>query len=426
MHAAVAPAAPVRSGTCERGHGLAARFRRVRDATVDLVRGLAAEDTAIQSMPEASPAKWHLAHTTWFFEQFVLARDGACQPLHPGWEFLFNSYYQTLGPMHARAQRGLLSRPTLDEVLDYRRHVDERVARSLGDDIGPDLRDIVVLGLNHEQQHQELLLTDLKHLFSLNPLQPVYRQAREGRAAAPVAQRFIAGVEGIVEIGHAGDGFAFDCETPRHRTLLQPHAISNRLVTNAEFLEFIRDGGYRTPALWMSDGWNAAMRGGWRHPLYWADDLASEFTLGGVAAIDPDAPVCHISHFEADAFARWAGARLPTEAEWESAATTLAAGEGNFVESGLLRPCAPDASAGLLQMFGDVWEWTASPFVAYPGYRAPPGALGEYNGKFMCGPYVLRGGSCATPADHVRASYRNFFAPTDRWQFMGLRLGKDS
>jgi ergothioneine biosynthesis protein EgtB len=404
---------------------IAARYRRVRDASVDLIAGLAPEDTAIQSMPDTSPVKWHLAHTTWFFEQFVLARAPGYEPVHAGWEFLFNSYYQSLGPMHVRAQRGLLSRPTLAEVLAYRARVDERMANRLDRDDDAERDAIVTLGLNHEQQHQELLLTDIKHLFSLNPLEPVYRQAVAGTATDAIPLRFIEGAAGICEIGHAGEGFAFDCETPRHRALLHPHAIANRAVTNAEFGDFIRDGGYRTPTLWMAEGWNTVAQRDWRHPLYWSDDLASEFTLGGRIALDPGAPVSHVSFFEADAFARWAGARLPTEAEWESAAATLAGTDGNFVDSGSLHPRAAKAAAGLQQMYGDVWEWTASPYVNYPGYRAPAGALGEYNGKFMCGQYVLRGGSCVTPADHIRATYRNFFTPADRWQFMGLRLGKD-
>ncbi|WP_423926842.1 ergothioneine biosynthesis protein EgtB [Dokdonella sp.] len=400
-------------------------YRRVRQATLDLVVDLAPEDTVAQSMPETSPAKWHLAHTTWFFEQFLLGQADDYQPYNAQWMFLFNSYYQSVGPMHARPQRGLLTRPTLAEVLDYRRFVDERVARLLARPDSGEILTLVNLGLNHEQQHQELLLTDIKHLFSLNPLQPVYRESRQRSPAVVQPTDFINGREGIAEIGHAGDGFAFDCETPRHRVLLQPHALASRPVNNAEFAEFIRDGGYRTPTLWMSEGWDTVCRRGWNRPLYWSEDLEHEFTLGGTVEIDAAAPVSHVSFFEADAFARWAGARLPTEAEWESAGAALPPMKGNFVGSGQLHPQPPDRGAGLLQMFGDVWEWTSSPYVNYPGYRPPAGALGEYNGKFMCGQYVLRGGSCATPADHMRATYRNFFAPADRWQFMGLRLGMD-
>jgi len=410
---------------------LEAEYRRVRDATLALCATLAPEDTVVQSMPDASPAKWHLAHTTWFFEQFLLAH---CVPGHrrfrEGWDFLFNSYYQTVGPMHARPQRGLLTRPTLREVVDYRGHVDDAMCtllRERGDD--HDVMERVSLGLNHEQQHQELLLTDILHLFSLNPLQPAFREALPAPKAEPVTLKFIAGRHGIVEIGHAGDGFAYDNESPRHRELLHPHAIANRCVTNAEFREFIDAGGYRNPAWWLSDGWDAVRREGWSHPLYWDDMLETTFSLGGRQAIDPSAPVCHIGFFEADAFARWAGARLPTEFEWEAMAQDLPI-EGNFADSGALRPLPAGAGVGggaqPLQMFGDVWEWTSSPYVGYPGYRPATGALGEYNGKFMNGQWVLRGGSCVTPAGHVRATYRNFFQPAARWQFGGLRLARDA
>ncbi len=400
---------------------------RVRQRSVELCATLAPEDTVVQSMPEASPVKWHLAHTTWFFDAFVLARDPGWQPLHPEWRFLFNSYYQSVGPMHSRAQRGLLSRPTFDEILGFRRRVDEHVQSLLQrhpDDA--ELAALITLGLHHEQQHQELLLTDIKHLFSINPLEPAYAQTPQMPGRVEVPLRFIAGRDGIVEIGHHGAGFAYDNEHPRHRELLHPHAVANRPVNNAEYRRFIDDGGYRTPTLWMSEGWATVEREGWAHPLYWSDDLESEFTLGGRRALDPLAPVCHVSYYEADAFARWAGARLPGEAEWETLAATRNAGTGNFQESGALHPQAPETDADApLQMFGDVWEWTSSPYVAYPGFKPLPGALGEYNGKFMCGQWILRGGSCATPAGHVRASYRNFFYPPDRWQFMGIRLGKD-
>lgn len=404
---------------------LADRYRQVRHASIELVADLSAEDTVPQSMPEASPAKWHLAHTTWFFEQFVLARDKGYAPFDADWLYLFNSYYQSVGPMHARPQRGLLTRPGLAQVLAYRARIDERMALMLGRGVDAEVEALVTLGLNHEQQHQELLLTDIKHLFSLNPLRPAFRAARERPTSRPTKLEFTEGRQGIVEIGADGTGFAFDCETPRHRALLHPHAIANRPVSNAEFAAFIREGGYRTPTLWMSEGWNTVCERGWSRPLYWSESLDSEFTLAGEREIDPNAPVCHVSFFEADAYARWAGARLPTEAEWEACAESLDPTKGNFVESGQLHPCAGGAGAGPRQLFGDVWEWTASPYVSYPGYQPPAGALGEYNGKFMCGQYVLRGGSCATPASHMRASYRNFFAPADRWQFMGLRLGKD-
>lgn len=417
--AAAVPATPRKVETIDEA------YRRVRQASLGLIVGLAPEDTVAQSMPETSPVKWHLAHTTWFFEQFLLGRSTDYQPFNAQWMFLFNSYYQSVGPMHARPQRGLLTRPTLGEVLDYRAHVDDRMARLLAEPDDKALDTLAILGLNHEQQHQELLLTDIKHLFSVNPLQPVFRKPQPRPPDQSLAIEFVNGREGIVEIGSSGESFAFDSETPRHRVLLHPHALANRPVNNAEFAEFMRDGGYRTPTLWMSEGWNTVCEKNWNRPLYWSEDLEREFTLGGVVEIDAAAPVSHVSFYEADAFARWAGARLPTEAEWEDAARSLDPMKGNYLGSGHLHPRAPDHASGLLQMFGDTWEWTSSPYVNYPGYRAPSGALGEYNGKFMCGQYVLRGGSCATPADHMRTSYRNFFAPADRWQFMGLRLGKD-
>ena len=407
----------------------AARFARVRQHTLDLCATLQPEDTVVQSMPDASPVKWHLAHTTWFFEQFVLARDPRWTPLHTQWNYLFNSYYQSMGPMHARVQRGLLSRPTLREVVEFRHRVNDGVRKLLEDRADDaELSMLVTLGLNHEQQHQELLLTDVKHLFSINPLQPAYAELPQRTGTDAVPLRFLNGNAGIVETGCNGNGFAYDNEMPRHRELLHPHAIANRPVTNAEYCQFIDDNGYRTPALWMSEGWATLQRENWVHPLYWSDQLDSEFTLGGLRGIDPNAPVSHVSFFEADAFARWAGARLPTEAEWETLAAAQADRSGNFQDSGWLHPQAligGDTDAPQ-QLFGDVWEWTSSPYVGYPGFRQLGGALGEYNGKFMCGQWVLRGGSCATPADHMRVTYRNFFYPADRWQFMGIRLGKDA
>ncbi len=405
--------------------GVALRFGQVRQQTLALCAGLGAEDMQLQSMPDASPTKWHLAHTTWFFEQFVLGRDRAWQPRDAAWNYLFNSYYQSVGPMHARPRRGMLSRPSLDEVRDYRKRIDDAVGTLLEREDNAELMDLVELGLQHEQQHQELLLTDIKHAFWCNPLKPAYRAPIDLPAASKVVPlRFVEGREGIVEIGHRGAGFAFDNETPRHRTLLHPHAMANRLVSNAEYLAFVHEGGYREPGLWLSDGWATVQREGWQHPIYWQDDLASEFTLAGVRALDPHEPVCHLSYYEAEAFARWAGGRLPTEAEWESAADGAAV-RGNLQDDGRYQPQAANPGDGLLQLYGDVWEWTASPYVSYPGFRPLPGALGEYNGKFMCGQQVLRGGSCATPRDHLRASYRNFFPPHARWQFAGLRLGQD-
>jgi ergothioneine biosynthesis protein EgtB len=407
------------------GPDVSDRFHQVRSNTEKLCAPLSAEDMLVQSMPDASPGKWHLAHTSWFFEQFVLGRDPAYRPRDPAWHYLFNSYYQSVGPTHARPQRGLLSRPSLDEVRDYRHCIDAAVSELLGRDVGAELTALVELGMQHEQQHQELLLTDIKHAFWCNPLQPAYRAplaTSSDKVAVPL--HFISGREGIVEIGHRGEGFAFDNETPRHRTLLHPHALANRLVSNAEYLAFVREGGYRETGLWLSDGWATAQREGWQHPLYWQDDLASEFTLAGVRALDPHEPVCHLSYYEAEAFARWAGARLPTEAEWESAAHDVVI-DGNLQDENRFQPRAASDGSGLLQLYGDVWEWTASPYVSYPGFRPLPGSLGEYNGKFMCGQWVLRGGSCVTPRDHLRDSYRNFFPPHARWQFAGLRLGQD-
>ena len=401
------------------------RFLHVRQRTADLASRLRPEDALVQSMPDASPTKWHLAHTTWFFERFVLMRDASYVPANPEWHYLFNSYYQSLGEMHARPRRGMLTRPSLDEVLAYRHRVDDAVAERLarGDDDA--LPSLVELGVQHEQQHQELILTDIKHAFAQNPLEPVY--AMDAPRALSVAAPPLAYVpfdEGVVEIGHSGGGFAFDNEGPRHRTYRQAGSLANRPVTNAEYMAFVRDGGYRDPMLWLSDGWATVQTERWERPLYWDDALETEFTLQGRRAIDPHAPVCHVSYFEADAFARWAGARLPTEAEWETMAADLPV-RGNLQDAGMFQPRATSFETLLGQMYGDVWEWTMSPYVSYPGFRPLAGALGEYNGKFMNGQWVLRGGSCATPDDHVRATYRNFFPPHARWQFTGIRLGND-
>jgi ergothioneine biosynthesis protein EgtB len=401
-----------------------ARFIRIRRQTLALCEGLSGEDLQVQSMPDASPGKWHLAHTTWFFEQFVLGHDPAYRSPNPEWHYLLNSYYETVGPMHARPQRGLLSRPSLDEIRDYRERIDEAVGEQLARGVDATIAARIELGLQHEQQHQELLLTDIKHAFWCNPLRPAYRDATARHESRSSPLRFLPGRQGPVDIGDEGEGFAYDNETPRHTTWLSAHALANRLVTNAEYLAFVRDGGYHEASLWLSDGWARVQREGWQRPLYWQEDLSSEFTLAGVRALDPHAPVCHISYFEADAFARWAGARLPTEAEWEDAASRLPV-NGNFQDNQRFHPTAVPAGDGLLQMYGDVWEWTGSPYVSYPGFKPLPGALGEYNGKFMNGQWVLRGGSCATPRDHIRASYRNFFPPHARWQFAGIRLGQD-
>jgi ergothioneine biosynthesis protein EgtB len=406
------------------------RFGQVRQRTLAICAPLCTEDYVVQSMPDASPIKWHLAHTTWFFEQFIVKpRLATYVSPNPGYEYLFNSYYQGAGPMHTRAERGLITRPSVAEVLSYRSHVDRHLQDLLARAADPELAELVVLGINHEQQHQELMLTDLKHAFSRNPLLPAYDQAHRPYGADPmVTQRFIEHSGGVHEIGLPADarlrGFCFDNETPRHRVLLQPFALANRLTTNDEYRQFVRDGGYRRPEFWLSDGWATIRAEQWQRPLYWSEDLQSEFTLGGLQELDARAPVCHVSFYEADAFARWAEARLPTEAEWEVKAAS-AAPQGNFYEPGALHPRATAQREGIAQLFGDVWEWTASPYVGYPGYRPLPGTLGEYNGKFMCSQWVLRGGSCVTPHDHIRASYRNFFYPHMRWQFAGIRLARD-
>ena len=409
---------------------LADHYRAVRDRTSHLAAPLSAEDAMVQSMPEASPAKWHLAHTTWFFDRFVLSDRPGAPPVDPGWDHLFNSYYRSVGDAHAQARRGLLSRPSLAQVNDYRLQVDERVLALLAGETDAPTRQRITLGLHHEQQHQELLLTDIKHAFWAQPLKPAWRTDLPlPPPTREVPLRWIDGLDGIVGIGAppwpGHDAFAFDNESPRHRTLLHPHSLANRLVTNGEYRDFIADGGYREPRLWLSAGWATVQADGWRGPLYWDDDHAREFTLAGMREIDPHAPVCHLSYFEADAFARWAGARLPTEAEWEHAAASQPVA-GNFADAGWMHPVGADPDAGgLQQLFGDAWEWTSSAYAPYPGFKPMDGALGEYNGKFMCSQHVLRGGSCASPADHLRASYRNFFQPPDRWQFSGLRLARD-
>jgi ergothioneine biosynthesis protein EgtB len=404
---------------------LAEAYRAVRQATLGLVAPLSAEDCAIQSMPDASPAKWHLAHTTWFFETFVL------QPHVPGYRvfdadygYLFNSYYNAIGKRHPRPERGMLSRPSLEEVLAYRRHVDGAVL---------DARELPValveLGLHHEQQHQELILTDLKYLLSRNPLKPAYQKTWPLTPIRARARSWIGFAGGLFEIGYDGAGFAFDNEKPRHRVWLEDFEVASHPVTHGDFVDFIDDGGYRRPELWLSAGWDMVQARGWQAPEYWTrcDGEWRTFTLHGEVPVDRNAPVCHVSFFEAEAFARWAGARLPSEAEWEVAARGSPPA-GNFMESGALHPLAlrEDAARGTLaQAFGDVWEWTRSDYAPYPGYRPAAGAVGEYNGKFMCAQYVLRGGSCATPASHIRATYRNFFPPEARWQFSGLRLARD-
>jgi ergothioneine biosynthesis protein EgtB len=412
---------------------LASRFRQVRAGTEALCRPLATDDYSIQSMADASPAKWHIAHTSWFFEEFVLqAAIEGYRFFDPAFRFLFNSYYESVGPRHARPERGLLSRPTIEQVWAYRSHVDEEMEELLeANALSPEQMQIVIIGLHHEQQHQELFLTDIKHLFSRNPLRPAYAttpaSVRTVVPAVPLA--FVEFAGGITEIGHTGNGFCFDNELGRHRVFLEPYRLANRLATNGEYLQFIREGGYEKAEFWLSDGWSTVQREQWRRPLYWADSLDHEFTLLGERDLDANAPVSHLSYFEADAFARWAGARLPTEFEWENVTRSIGL-QGNFVEDGAWHPQPAGAarnaqSSQLLQLFGDVWEWTASAYAPYPRFQPLNGALGEYNGKFMVSQLVLRGGSCATPRSHIRASYRNFFYPTARWQFSGVRLAAD-
>jgi ergothioneine biosynthesis protein EgtB len=383
-------------------------------------------------MPDASPVKWHLGHTTWFFETFVLAphRRGY-QPFNSSYRVLFNSYYHAVGERHPRPERGMLSRPALEEVLAYRHHVDEAMLDWLaGQQALPETGALIELGLHHEQQHQELILTDVKHLLSRNPLKPVYRKQWPLTPIRGRERGWIAFEAGLHEIGHAGADFCFDNETPRHRAWLNAFQIASHPVTHGDFIQFIDDGGYRRPELWLAAGWDAVTAGGWRAPQYWQhrDGAWHSFTLHGEVPVDTHTPICHVSFYEAEAFARWANARLPTEAEWEIAARGAALA-GNFLESGALHPLAlreAPADGTLAQAFGDVWEWTRSDYGPYPGFQVPAGAVGEYNGKFMCGQYVLRGGSCATPSSHIRPTYRNFFPPDARWQFSGLRLARDA
>ncbi len=403
------------------------RFKTVRERSLGVCAPLSVEDHAIQSMPDASPAKWHLAHTTWFFEAFVLATID--QPVHDErFGFLFNSYYNAVGPRVDRARRGLMSRPSLDEVLTYRAAVDERIFAALEvDALGAGAQATLELGLHHEQQHQELILTDLKHALATQPLRPAYRTDLDRLAHVAITPlSWIANAGGVVEIGADECGFAFDNERPRHRAIVEPFALASRPACNAEVSAFIADGGYTDPRLWLSDGFATAQREGWRAPLYWQHDdgLWTHYDLSGVRELDPTATACHLSYYEADALARWASARLPTEAEWEIATSGLRPREGNWADDDHLLPRAATGS-GLAQMFGDVWEWTSSAYAPYPGFHPLAGALGEYNGKFMSGQMVLRGGSCFTPRGHVRASYRNFFPPWARWQMSGVRFAND-
>jgi ergothioneine biosynthesis protein EgtB len=407
---------------------LATLLSRVRTTTEALGAPLSPEDCAVQSMEDASPVKWHLAHSSWFFETFLLEPHAPGYPVFaPGYRVLFNSYYNQVGDQYPRPARGMLTRPSLDEVLAYRAHVDRHMTRFLDDVASEPHGATIRLGLEHEQQHQELILTDVKHLLAQSPLHPVYRQRPEAPAGEtkPLTWRYQPG--GVEHIGHDGTGFCFDNEGPRHRVVLESFELASRPVTNGEFLAFMDDDAYTRPELWLSDGWAVVQGRGWSAPLYWeaSDDGWHTQTLAGFRAVREDEPACHLSYYEADAYARWAAARLPTEAEWEVVAAGSAL-QGNFLESGLLHPAPATPEPWPAQLFGDVWEWTRSPYGSYPGYRPPEGALGEYNGKFMINQLVLRGGSCATPRSHSRATYRNFFFPHQRWQFSGLRLARDA
>lgn len=417
---------------------LHALFLATRQRTLKLAKPLSPEDCALQSMPDASPVKWHLAHTSWFFETFILEKLQGYRPYDSAYRVLFNSYYVAVGDRHPRPERGLISRPGLDDILRYREHVDRAMEAAILAGLEETLGKLLILGINHEEQHQELILTDLKHLLWKNPLRPTYQPQWPLTPVGPSPAIWLKYPACLHEIGHAGDEFAFDNESPRHREYSQAFELRSLPVTHGDYLAFIADGGYKRPELWLSAGWDCVVQNQWEAPLYW-ESRGREwhtFTLHGMMPVDPHTPICHVSYFEADAFARWSNARLPTEAEWELAACACPV-QGNFVESDALHPMPlrgqrrdadqqdQSLSAQPMQMFGDVWEWTQSDYSAYPGFRPAEGAVGEYNGKFMSGQYVLRGGSCATPRRHIRPTYRNFFPPHARWQFSGLRLARD-
>ena len=411
---------------CVGREALATEYQNVRGETERLCKPLATDDFQLQSITETSPPKWHIAHVTWFFEAFVLPHfNSTYRPYHPRFSYLFNSYYETVGTMQPRPQRGMLSRPTVEEVYRYRAYVDEQMLAlmaTLDEAQWAELAFRVTLGLHHEQQHQELLLMDIKHNLSVNPLRPAYNEDLHSSQAQVAPLTWIERPGGVRDIGYAGDGFAFDNETPRHGVLLQEHNLAARLITNGEYLAFMADKGYERPEHWLADGWYLIQRQCWTHPLYWEsiDDEWWQFTLGGMRKLNPHEPVCHVSFYEADAYARWAGKRLPTEAELEIMLMEQPQ-QGNFMDHERLHPAPGDG-----QWYGDVWEWTASPYTPYPGFKPLAGSMGEYNGKFMCNQMVLRGGCCVTPPGHVRASYRNFYYPHDRWPVTGLRLAEDA
>jgi ergothioneine biosynthesis protein EgtB len=420
-------AASIHPETRVANRALLDRYHAVRSATNELRSRLTAEDQMVQSMPDCSPAKWHAAHTTWFFETFLLSAAPWYRPFNPRFRDVFNSYYKQVGEHPFRGDRGTFSHPTLDEIQGFRSHVDVAMERLISGGLNAEQSALIELGLNHEQQHQELILTDIKHAFWSQPLRPAYAPAKSNGNASPWPINFVRFEGGQQRIGHEGPDFAFDNELPRHTVYLHPYSLASRPATNAEYLEFINDDAYRRPELWLSEGWDTVVRLGWKAPLYWEKDASGDwtnFTLSGQRPIDDSEPVSHISFFEADAFARWSGHRLPTEFEWEHAAASLSVA-GNFADDRRYHPAPAGSREGLQQMFGDVWEWTGSAYLGYPGFRPAEGAVGEYNGKFMCNQFVLRGGSCATPSSHIRATYRNFFPPHARWQFTGVRLASD-
>lgn len=409
-------------------HELSSRFSMIRQQTLSLAEPLSEADLTIQGAEFASPGKWHLAHTTWFFEEFILRQLGKSRPESDSYRYLFNSYYEAIGSRHPRAIRGLITRPGLDEVLAYRQWVDEAMTDVLEKGISPALQAIVELGLNHEQQHQELFLTDILFNLAQNPLNPAcYTPERNIRQQEALPTRMIGFDGGLHLLGHHGDGFGFDNEFPQHKVYLEPFQLASNLVTNAEWIEFIDDGAYDNPLLWLSDGWDTVHQQAWQMPLYWSrqDDQYWNMTLFGLLPVDMAAPVTHVSYFEGEAYARWAGKRLPTEMEWEVAAQQQEI-RGHFADTRHYQPVPAtlESDEPIRQLYGSVWEWTASPYTAYPGFKPNGGAVGEYNGKFMNGQYVLRGGSCVTPSGHIRATYRNFFYPHQRWQFSGLRLAQ--